>query len=148
MSSLATNSIGIRFRRWDATSTSSGEAWHDISEITGFTNEITRETIDVTHLGSSSGYRDFIGSFRDSGVVTLPMNFIAANYALLKDDAESDDEQNYSIVLPDTGETTLSFVGVVSSLKLAGSVGNVISSECTIKISGKIEKSSGASSGL
>jgi hypothetical protein len=146
--SNAVNSIGIRFRRWDITETSSGESWDDIAEITGFSLDKSREMIKVTSLDSTDGYDEFIPSFRNSGEPTMPMNFIRTNYDLLNSDFESDTIHYYSIILTDTAETELEFAGYVSGLKVAGSVGSQITAEVTIKITGKVTVSSGASSGI
>jgi predicted secreted protein len=146
--SEAVNSIGVKFQRWDMTDSSSGESWVDIAEITGFNVDKTRETIDVTSLTSTRGYKEFIGSFRDSGTCTLPMNFLKANYDLLNDDFEAEENRFYRIVLTDPAETTLEFEGLVTGLKLSGSVGAKIASEVSIKVSGPIDEPTEASSGI
>lgn len=140
--SNATNAIGTLFRRW------TGSSWSNIAEVKSITNSKTRETIDVTNFDSTGGYREFIGSIRDAGEISLEMNFLRNMYELLNTDYESDDLQNYEIVFPDTEETTFEFTGLVIELGLAANVADVISSSVTIKISGQPTMNSGASSGL
>lgn len=141
---MATNSVGVRFRRWNATLT----AWQDIGEITGITNTKTRETIDVTTLNSTGGYKEFIGSFRDGGEFQLKMLFKRSTYDLMNDDYEDEDLQNYELVLPDSESTTFEFTGLVTNVGMDIQVGSAISSDCTIKVSGQILTNSGTSTGL
>ncbi|KKL57641.1 hypothetical protein LCGC14_2233420, partial [marine sediment metagenome] len=82
--------VGALFRRW------SGSGWVNIAEINSITGPgMTRDTIDVTSLDSTGGYREFKGGFRDGGTVQLAMNFIRASIDLMKADFESDDLQGY-----------------------------------------------------
>ena len=125
--------VGAIVNRWD------GAQWvalASIKSISGPTS--TRETVDTTTLDTTGGYRTFIASLRDAGDLSLPMNFTAAAYTLMKNDFESDDLVQYQIVLPDTGNTTLEFEGLVTDLPLEIPVDDVISCDVTIKISGEV----------
>ena len=63
--------VGTLFRRW------SGTAWVNIAEINSISGpNMSRDTIDVTSLDSTGGYREFIPGFRDGGTVQLAMNFV------------------------------------------------------------------------
>ncbi len=108
----------------------------EINNISGPSK--SRETIDVTRLEDDDGYRRFIASLRDAGEVTLNMNFVRANYNTLNTDYESDDLVEYSIELPDDDSTTFTFEGLVTGLPLATAVGDKITADVTIKISGPI----------
>jgi predicted secreted protein len=103
MASNAIAGVGTIFHRWDVTGDSSGAGtWEKIAEITNISGpDKSRETIDVTSLDSTDGYREFIGSFRDAGSVSLSMNFTRATYETMNDDYESESRQYYEIVLPD-----------------------------------------------
>ena len=69
MSSNAISGVGTRFRRW------TGSTWEDIGEINSITGPgKSRDTIDVTSLSSTGGYREFIAGFRNPGTVVLAMN--------------------------------------------------------------------------
>lgn len=140
----ATNSVGTRFRRWNTTLS----AWQDIGQITGITNNKTRETIDVTTLNSTGGYKEFIGSFRDGGEFQLKMLFQRDTYELMNDDFEDEDLQNYELVLPDVENSTFEFRGLVTNVGMDVSVGGAIASDCNIKVSGRILPNSGTSTGL
>ena len=140
----AISSVGVGFYRWPDGST----AWEAISEILSLEGPTqSRETIDVTNLDSTGGYREFIGSFRDGGTVTLSMNFLRANYDLLHADFESDTPGNYKITLPDTANTTIEFEGLVQEMPLSASVGSQVTANVTIKVTGEplvYDDSSGA----
>jgi predicted secreted protein len=143
----AITGIGTKFNRWDADATSSAGAWVTLSYINNIGGpDATRETVDVTTLDSVDGYREFIGSLRDAGSISLAMNFVRAGYVLMKDDFESDVLQNYEIVLPDAEATSLEFSGLVTDCPLDIPMDDKVSNDVTIKISGKVTVNSGAGS--
>jgi predicted secreted protein len=133
--------VGTLFRRW------SGAAWANIAEINSISGpNMTRDTIDVTSLDSTAGYREFIGGFRDGGTVQLAMNFIRASLDTMKTDFESDTIQNYEIVLPDDENTTLEFTGLVTELPLEIPPDDKITMTVSIKVSGQVTVNSGSGS--
>ena len=143
MSSNAIVGVGTKFQRW------SGSAWVNIAEINSITGPgMSRDTVDVTSLDSTAGYREFKGGFRNPGTVVLSMNFIRSNYELFKGDFESDTIGNYRIVLPDDEETIVEFEGLVTELPLTITADDKITADVTIQISGQVETDSGASAGL
>jgi len=141
--SYATAGVGTIFQRW------SGSAWAAIAEINSITGpSMSRDTIDVTSLSSTGGYREFIGGFRNPGTVQLSMNFYRQNYDLFKTDFESSTIQNYRIVLPDAENTSVEFEGLVTELPLTIPADDKITMDVTIQVSGAVESDSGSSSGL
>jgi len=141
--SNAITGVGTIFRRWN------GSAWENIAEINSINGPgMSRDTIDVTSLDSTGGYREFIAGFRNAGTVTLAMNFTRDTYDLMKTDFEDDDLQNYEIVLPDVENTTLEFEGLVTELPLSISADDKITADVTLQISGQVTVNSGASSGV
>ena len=133
--------VGTKFRRWNGTN------WVDIAEINSITGPgKTRDTIDVTSLDSTGGYREFIGGFRDGGTVTLPMNFTRDTYDLMNTDFESDDLQNYEIFLPDDELTSFEFEALVTELGLAIPADDKVTADVTLKISGQVTINSGSGS--
>ena len=142
MASNAISGVGTLFRRW------SGTAWVNIAEITQISGPgKTRETIDVTSLDSTGGYREFIAGFRDAGNIQLTMNFSRSTYELMNDDFESDEVQNYEIVLPDGETTSLEFEGLVTELPLEIVGDDKITNTVTIKVTGQPTINSGSGSG-
>ena len=143
--SNATAGVGTKFRRWN---TSTGD-WEEIAEITSVTGPgMSRDTIDVTSLDSTAGYREFIGGFRNPGTVVLAMNFTRATYEIMKDDFEDDNLQNYEIILPDAEETSLEFEGLVTELPLTVPADDKITADVTIQVSGQVTISSGSAASL
>jgi predicted secreted protein len=106
----------------------------------------SRETIDVTRLEDVDGYRQKIGGLREPGTVTLNMNFTRENYDLLNQDFESDEVQEYAIHLPDVDETIFTFNGLVTELPLSVPIGDKITTDVVIQISGKVSVSGSSAS--
>lgn len=139
--STAKAGVGTLFRRW------SGTAWVNIAEINSISGpNMTRDIIDVTSLDSTGGYREFISGFRDGGTVQLSMNFIRASLDTMKTDFESDDLQNYEIVLPDDENTSIEFTGMVTELPLEIPPDDKITMTVSIKVSGQVTVNSGSGS--
>lgn len=128
--------VGTSFKRGDGASSESFTAIAEVNSITGPNK--SRETIDVTSLDSVGGYKEFIGSFRDAGEVTLNMNFTFDGYNDMNDDFELDTLTNYQIVLPDTGNSTFEFAALVSALGLAVPMDDKVTADVTLKISGQV----------
>lgn len=141
---MAFSGVGTTFRRWDGAST-----WAPIAEINSISGpSMSRDTIDVTSLDSTGGYREFIAGFRDPGTVQLTMNFTGATYDLMKTDFESDTPGNYEILFPATGGNySLEFVGLVTELPIEITADDKVTSTVTIKVSGQVTVNSGAASG-
>jgi predicted secreted protein len=135
--------VGTKFRRWNK---STGH-WVDLAEINSIDGpKKSRATIDVTSLDTTGGYKEFIGGFRDGGSVTLPMNFTRATYELMNDDFESDDLQNYEILLPDSEATSFEFEAFVTELGLGIPADDKITGDVTLKVSGQVVINSGSGS--
>lgn len=111
----------------------------EINSIDGPTK--SRETIEVTRLEDVDGYRQYIAGLREPGTVTLNMNFTRDNYDVLNADFESDTIQSYAIELPDEDETVFSFSGYVTELPISIPIGDKITCDVTIQISGKVNQS-------
>jgi predicted secreted protein len=140
MSSSAISSMGAKFYRYV------GTIWVAVAEITGIDGPSkSRETIDVTTLDSADGYREVIGDLRDGGTVSLSMNFKRAEYDLMATDFESDSVANYAIVLADTDRTAIEFEGLVTEMPLSAAVGDKLSADVTIKVTGKPTTADGSS---
>jgi len=133
--------VGTKFRRWD------GANWVDLAEVNSITGPgKSRDTFDVTSLDSTGGYREFKAGFRDGGTVSLPMNFTRDTYDLMNTDFESDDLQNYEILLPDDESTSFEFEGFVTELGLGIPVDDKVTADVSIKISGSVTVNSGSGS--
>ena len=140
--SNAVAGVGTQFRRWDTRN------WVNIAEINSITGpSMSRDTIDVTSLDSTGGYREFITGFRNAGTVVLAMNFTRDTYELMKTDFEDDTHKNYEILLSDPENTSLEFEGLVTELPLSIPADDKITADVTIQISGQVIINSGSGSG-
>lgn len=139
MPSNAFSGVGTTFSRSETGSSGGGTSYSTIAEINSIDGpNMSRDTIDVTSLDSTGGYREFITSFRDGGEVTLEMNFTLDGYDGMKADFESSDKIWYKIILNDTGATEFEFEGLVTALGLGIPLDDKVTASVTIKISGQV----------
>jgi predicted secreted protein len=131
--------IGTKFRRLVTS------VYEEIAEVRSISGpSTTRETIDVTSFDSTGGYREFIGSLRDPGEVTLELIFTRNAYETLKGDFESDTLGSYEIILNDAEKTSFEFSGFVTAIPMEIPLDDVVSFSSTIKISGEVTINSGS----
>ncbi len=105
----------------------------EVNSISG--PSMTRESIDVTSLNTTGGYREKIPGFRDGGQVTLEMNYTKDTYEQMNNLFESNDSTSMEIELP--CGSTLAFDGYVMETPLEISVGEKITANVTIEVSGE-----------
>lgn len=130
---------GTKFQREDD---STQGTFNDVANVFGISGPgMSRETIEITTY-DSDGWREKIGGLRDGGQITFTMNFVRANYLILKGDFENDDPINYQVVFPDTEGTTLSFAGLVTELPTTIPEGDRITVDVTVEIAGKVDDDS------
>ena len=105
----------------------------------------SRETIDVTDLDSTGGYREFITGFRDGGEMTFDMHFTQAGYQLMNDDFEQESLRYFKIVLPNTDQTIFSFAAMIVNLGMQIPQDDKVIAPVSLKISGAITMYDGSS---
>ncbi len=132
MASNAFSGVGTSFYRNDPST-----GWGAIAEVNNISGPgMTRDFIDVTSLGSTGGYREFITGFRDGGEVTFQMNMTNDGYDQLMTDFEADAAREYKIVLPDDDESTFSFSGLITAIPLNVQPDDKVTVDVTIKVTG------------
>lgn len=102
--------------------------------------EITADTQDVTTLDSDGGYREFIGTFKDAGEVSLEGYFRPGDVGQMAMQTSLDNGQPeaYTIEFPTTPKATWAFDGVVTGFKVGDAeTDGTITFGATIKVSGK-----------
>jgi predicted secreted protein len=135
----AVSSVGALLKKY------TGTAWVSVGEVINISGPtMSRETIDVTSLASTGGYREFIVGLRDPGTLTFTMNFTRSDYDAMKADFESDTEVDYEMILPDDDVTTLEFSGLITELPLNLDPGSQITCNITIKVTGQVTVNSGS----
>lgn len=136
MSSNAFSGVGATLELGDGASSESFTAIAEVNSIDG--PNISVDTIDVTSLDSTGGYREFIASFIDGGEVTAEFNFTLDGYDDLKVVLEARARRNFQIVLPDTGSTTFSFSALVTALGVSVPKDDKVTASMSLKISGQV----------
>ena len=122
----------------------------DASSPEGFTAEVAEvkniggpdekaDEIDVTHLRSPGGYREFIQSFKDGGELPLTMNFLPSDNTQdsssgLRADFQSGAIKNRRIFYPDG--TTCTFASWVKGIGTGAQVGNALELNVTLRLVG------------
>ena len=146
MSTDAITGVGAVLYRWDT----DGSDWEAMAEINSITFDgFSRETIDVTDLktaATNNGYRSKIAGLRDSGTFSFNLNFTYTQYNKMKEDFESDENQTYSVVLPDEELTYLEFEGLITYLPLDIPLEDRLNSDISIAIDGKVDVDTGGGS--
>jgi predicted secreted protein len=138
---MAINGIGADLQK--DTGSGTYESVAEVVDIQG--PNMSRNTIDTSHLQVTSGYSTFIGGLRDPGQVTFTINYDRAGYEDLKSDFESDTLQSYAILIPDDDNTALMFDGLVTELPLSIPTNDRITGSVTLQVSGSVTVSSGTS---
>jgi len=123
-----------------------------LAELTSISGpSISIDTIDVTHYGSASGFKEFIAGFGDGGEVTLEGNFLPGDtdgqYAF-KVDAFAKAVREVIITFPAAAATTWTFNGLVTSLDFDEAKEEQLKFSATIKISGVPALAITASTGM
>jgi hypothetical protein len=142
MASEAFAGVGCQFKVGNGAAT---EAFTPLSEITSINGlDLTKTTIDVTNLDSIAGYREWIPGFRDSGTLTLAMNFTIATYGTLKALFDSTDlSNNFQIVFADDGDTTFDFAAFIQTLGPINVTPDAqVTANCVLKVTSIVDLTS------
>lgn len=134
----AIKGYGATFGREDDTTSGTYNA---ISEVVSITPpQLSRETVDVTHLNSADEYREFIAGIKDGGEISITMAYLGTangtEQEKLYGDFESGDVINYQISYPDsaTWEAACIVTGIAPA-ELSNE--ERITDAVTLKVTGK-----------
>lgn len=100
---------------------------------------LSAETIDVTALDTTDGYRKHIASFKDGGEVPVSgfFDFEDEGQQALYTAFNAETTDSYTIEFPAAIGAKWTFSAVVSNFETSAEVGNAVSFSATLKISGK-----------
>lgn len=101
--------------------------------------DLSADTIDVTTLESTDGYREFIGGFKDAGEVSLEGYLeleAGKGQKELFDLFESGEVTDFKIVFPNN-MGSWDFKGIVTGFGTGADLEDPLSFSATIKVSGK-----------
>lgn len=101
--------------------------------------EVSAETTDVTALDNTTGYKEYLGGFKDGGEVPLE-GFLDgddagqdAMYAAMEDQ----EVHQFSIVFPAAIGKTWTFPGVVTKFATSAALNDGIKYSASVKVTGK-----------
>lgn len=114
----------------------SGGAYAYIAEVVSVTPPgWTRDAVDVTHLGSDDGAKEFIAGLVDGGEASITINYLpgATGPLMAAFTAARDD---FRVLFPG-GAVAIDFAGVVTGFEIGDlAAGDKISATFTVKPSG------------
>lgn len=97
--------------------------------------EIAVETIEVTHMGSDDGFREYIAGLKDGGEVTVNLNYVEASATLLQTLVLAGVE-TFRITF--AGSSTYTFSGIPTAFTFDDVViDDKMAMSLTIKVTGK-----------
>lgn len=133
MSTAAISAKGIKFKI-GATEVA------EVLTVNGLS--VKQDTVDVTSHASTSNWREYIATLKDAGEVSLELNYVPtetthknASGGLLYLLAQGT-KQAFSIVFPDSGPTTWTFDGFVTSFSPSAPHDGKLGLSVTIKATG------------
>lgn len=129
--SAASSGFGATFAYMSAPDT-----YTSLAEVVSITPpSISVETIDVTHMASDDGFREFIASLKDGGECVVNMNYVEASATLLQTLVLAGLE-TFKITL--AGSSTIIFTGIPTAFTFDDVViDDKMAMSFTIKVSGK-----------
>ncbi len=99
----------------------------------------SQEALDVTHMESADGYKEFIGGLRDGGEIALEINYDPQNstHQNLQSDIDTGTLRYWRVVFPTTIAVTAQFQALVTAFSRTAEVASKLTASVTLKISGK-----------
>lgn len=118
----------------------SPEVFTDIAEVTSISFEFSRDSIDVTHMQSPDGWREFIPALKDGGEITVEINYVPGAATVLALMAEfslgaAAAVKNRRILWTDG--SFLEFTGFLTGVPGEIPVDDKMSASATFKVTGK-----------
>lgn len=101
--------------------------------------EVSSETTDVTALDNTTGYKEYLGGFKDGGEVPLEgfLDGEDAGQDAMYNAMEDQEKHNFSVVFPSAIGKKWSFEGVVTKFATSAAVGDAVKYSASVKVSGK-----------
>lgn len=141
--------LGMGTKLYRMTS-ASPETWQLIAERVSIGGpSMSRDAVDVTHMDSEDGFREFLPGLKDAGEITVEGNFIPeheshnAETGLLSE-FYRDLRNKWKIEFPlSDGATYWIFEGVMTGFELDMPLDDKLSFTATVKVSGSPEMNNG-----
>jgi len=96
------------------------------------------DSVETTHMGSSSEFREFMAGLRDAGEVsgTIQLDFNSSAVQGVETDYQDGVTGDYKMVFSDSGGTTWEFSAFVTGLEVQTPIDDIATYSFTFKISG------------
>lgn len=116
------------------------ETFTTVAEVTNIGGpNLSADLVEVTHMESPSGFKEYIAGLKDGGEVTIDFNFINdTTQKQLVTDLQAGTKSNWKIVWSLAGNPEWTFAGIVTAMGPTAPAGDTITGSATIKISADI----------
>ena len=118
------------------------ETFTKIAEVKNVTGPGgSRDTVDVTSMDSTGGFREYIAGLGDPGEITFSSHFIPSDVTQedLLDDFNNKVINNWKIEWPQfTGTPYLTFAALVTSFAIDTPLDGAVMLNITLKVSGQV----------
>jgi len=110
----------------------------DLLSVTGPGAE--RGTIDVTHMTSPGGWREFKGGLRDGGEVTFQINYLtsSATHAEILSELAADTGSTWEIYWSNITTTPVTFTAFVTGFEPGAEIDGALTASITLKVTGAV----------
>lgn len=108
-----------------------------VSSITGV--EVSAETTDVTAMDNETGYREYLGGFKDGGEVPVEgyLDGEDAGQNAMYEALEDQEVHAFAINFPEAIGKSWTFDGIVTKFSTSAAVQDAVKFSASIKVSGK-----------
>lgn len=109
----------------------------ELTEIEGIS--MSADTMDITTLSSTDGYREYVQGLKDGGEVSMTGFFYPgdAGQTALVAAFEGGTVDTYAITFPTGIDKKWTFSGIVTAVTTGATLEDPVSFECTVKVTGK-----------
>lgn len=137
---MADKSQGTLLKMGDGLSPESFTTIAEVTDISG--PSFSRESIETTSHDSTGGYREFIPGLREGGEVTFSVNFMPGDTTHdqstgMLNQFDDDNVHNWQVVYPTTPAKTWNFAAFLTKFDTKAPVGDKLSADITLQVSGK-----------
>jgi len=97
------------------------------------------DSVEITHMGSTSEFREFMAGLRDAGEVsaTIQLDFGDTEVGQVETSYQNGTTDSYQIAFSDSVPTTWQFSAFVTSLEVQTPIDDVATYNMAFKITGK-----------
>lgn len=138
MPTAATLGHGTLFQIGNGMMTETFTTIGEVLSVTGPNMNMT--PVDVTNMDSANAIREYIAGLRDSGEVTVTVNFLPDNTAQTQvvTDYKARTKRNFKITWTDSTPATWSFAAFITNIEPNAVVDDRLQASLTMKLTGDV----------